>query len=506
MPSTPPPPSSPSSDDTPSTTRSGGTWAELLSAEHRSAVTVFAGGITVFAVNTYLTAASLPSAVADIGGQRLYAWVMTVFLITAVLASMLVTRALAQWGARTAYLVAFGTFGLGSLVCALAPTMPIMLVGRAVQGLGGGLLTGLAFTVIRIALPERLWVRGVGLTSAMWGVGNLIGPVLGGFFGQIGFWRGAFWVLVAATAVIAILAARALPAGRAGADTRPDPLPLPSLALVLAATVTVSIASIVDGIVPMGILVATAAGILILFVAVDRSRTIRLLPHLVYTSGSPLKWIYLAIAILAIGSTSETFIPLFGQEIAGMAPLIAGLLGAAISWGWSIAQLSSTTWAHGRRSAVVRVAGPAFLATGLAGYGLLQGSSTPAAIAGWFAVLVVAGTGIGMAFPHFATAAMTITTDDAEAARASAGVNTVQMVANTLGSALAGLLVSVGAAVHDGSVVASARYLSFGFAALAAVGVGVAVASLRRPAQPPAPPGAVSDSARPATDVGRTHE
>ncbi|MCK5755354.1 MAG: MFS transporter, partial [Mycobacterium sp.] len=55
---------------------------------HRAAVTVFAGGIAVFAINTYLTAASLPTAVAEIGGQLLYAWVMTVFLITSVFSSM----------------------------------------------------------------------------------------------------------------------------------------------------------------------------------------------------------------------------------------------------------------------------------------------------------------------------------------------------------------------------------------------------------------------------------
>ena len=94
----------------------------------------------------------------------------------------------------------------------------------------------------------------------------------------------------------------------------------------------------------------------------------------------------------------------------------------------------STTWADGpAASRRVRILGPGLLAGGLAVYGILQISSSPIAVAGWFVALFVAGTGIGMAFPHIATAAMTITTDDAEAARASAGVNTVQMVANTFG-------------------------------------------------------------------------
>ncbi|NDZ97072.1 MFS transporter [Streptomyces sp. SID6673] len=467
-----------------------GSWRELFAREYRAAVAVFAGGIAVFAINTYLTAASLPSAVADIGGERLYAWVMTVFLITSVFSSMLVTRTLTRWGARRAYLIAFGLFGVGSLVCALTPTMPIMLGGRAIQGIGGGLLTGLSFAVIRLALPERLWVRAVGLTSAMWGVGNLIGPVLGGLFAQIGFWRGSFWLLVVATAIITALALRALPARRRD-DTASTPLPISSLALVVLATVAVSVASVVDGRSAVIVLVGVAVTATLGFVVVDRRRRAGLLPRLTYTTHNPLKWIYVSIAVLSVGSTSEAFIPLFGQEIAGMGPLLAGMLGAALSWGWSSAQIASTTWADGRRARVVRVAGPAFLAVGLATYGVLQSGSGTAAIVGWFVALFVAGTGIGMAFPHIATAAMTITPDDAEAARASAGVNTVQMVANTFGSATAGLLVSVGATVGatGDQTVTSARFLTFGFAALALAGIAAAVASIRppRPTDVPGP-------------------
>ncbi|AZG45304.1 MFS transporter [Gordonia insulae] len=469
--------------DTAGAVSPSGTWRELFAPEHRVAVTVFAGGIAVFAINTYLTAASLPSAVADIGGQRLYAWVMTVFLITSVFSSMIVTRSLARWGARGAYLIAFALFGVGSLICAVTPTMPIMLGGRAIQGLGGGLLTGLSFAVIRLALPARLWVRAVGLTSAMWGVGNLIGPVLGGLFAQIGFWRGSFWLLVIATAIITVLARRALPARRS-ADADPTPMPFASLTFVVVATVAVSVAAVVDGTRTVLVLVGVAVAAMLVFVLVDRRRPAGLLPRLTYTSGSPLRWMYVSIAVLAIGSTSEAFIPLFGQEIAGMGPLVAGMLGAALSWGWSSAQIASTTWAAGRAAAIVRIVGPGLLGTGLATYGLLQFSSSGVMVAAWFVALFIAGTGIGMAFPHIATAAMTITPDDAEAARASAGVNTVQMVANTFGSAIAGLLVSVGATVKwagGDPVVASARFLTFGFAALALAGVFAAVASVRRP-------------------------
>ena len=64
--------------------------------------------------------------------------------------------------------------------------MPVLLAGRAVQGLGGGLLAGLGYVMLQRALPERLWARGAALVSAMWGIGNILGPLVGGLFAQFG--------------------------------------------------------------------------------------------------------------------------------------------------------------------------------------------------------------------------------------------------------------------------------------------------------------------------------
>ena len=104
---------------------------------------------------------------------------------------------------------------LGSLVCALAPTMELLLVGRVVQGAAGGLLAGLGYAVINSALPQSLWTKASALVSAMWGVGTLVGPAAGGLFAQFGSWRWAFGVLVVLTAAMAALVPFALPARRA---------------------------------------------------------------------------------------------------------------------------------------------------------------------------------------------------------------------------------------------------------------------------------------------------
>lgn len=94
--------------------RNPATWRELFAADTRAAVVVFAGGIALYGTNVYLTASLLPSAVADIGGQSLYAWVSTAFLLPSVVVSLFVGRLLGAWGARRTYPIAFLGFALDS--------------------------------------------------------------------------------------------------------------------------------------------------------------------------------------------------------------------------------------------------------------------------------------------------------------------------------------------------------------------------------------------------------
>lgn len=69
-------------------------WGDLLSGRHLVIVAVMASGILLYAMNLYFTAALMPSIVADIGGQRYYAWVTTAFVISAIVASLFVSRVL----------------------------------------------------------------------------------------------------------------------------------------------------------------------------------------------------------------------------------------------------------------------------------------------------------------------------------------------------------------------------------------------------------------------------
>lgn len=70
-------------------------WAELVAPGRRGPVTLLAAGVLLYAVDSYVVASLLPSAIAEIGGERFYAWVTTIYLLTGVVASVLVSRVLA---------------------------------------------------------------------------------------------------------------------------------------------------------------------------------------------------------------------------------------------------------------------------------------------------------------------------------------------------------------------------------------------------------------------------
>ncbi|OLZ52923.1 MFS transporter [Amycolatopsis keratiniphila] len=437
-----------------------GSWREL--GRHSSTASVLAGGVLIGAITIYVAASLLPTAIDDIGGRSLYAWTMTAFLVAQVVATMLVGQTLSRFGGKGSYLAGFGVFATGSVVCAASPSMPVLLLGRGTQGLGAGLLTGLGFAVIHSALPPRLWSRGSALISAMFGVGNFVGPALGGFSAQFGSWRSAFAVLAVAAAVLAVFVPRALPSG--GRPAQAPPVPVVSLTLIVGAAGAVSVAGILSDALAMAALIAAGLVFVGAFLMTENRSAASVLPASVYRRGSRSRWIYLTIMVLASGVAVETFLPLFGQRLGGLPPAAAGFFAAALSLGWSVSQLVSASAGKTRR---LVLAGPACLAIGFAVLGLLQTGQPPLPVVlAWLPVLFFGGTGIGLAMPHLSVAAMT-SAPDGEGGQAAAAIATVLTMSTAFGAAVAGLLVNLGGA----SVVTSARWLLFGFAAISALGL-----------------------------------
>ena len=453
------------------TTAVPGSWGELLGRDYGRATTVLAGGVALYAINEFITMSLLPSVVADIGGARLYAWVTTVYLVASVVSATTVGPVLTRFGPRLSYLGALLFFAGGTAVCAAAPSMMVLLAGRLAQGLAGGVLAGLGYAVISAALPERVWTRATAVVSAMWGVGTLIGPASGGLFAQFGLWRWGFGFLMFGAVLMAVLVPVALPA-RGGATEQRVRIPVRSLALLGAAALMVSVAAIPrNPAITVGLLVS-AAVVVAVFVVVDRGSAAHVLPRRTFEPG-PLKWIYLTMGLLMAATMVDMYAPLFGQRLGGLPPAAAGFLGAALSVGWTVAEIRSASIADRRIVARVVRWAPAVL--GLSVLAIRDGAG-PIAIAAWALALAVSGAGIGAAWPHLSVWAMgsvggasvggASVDEPGEQAVAAAAINTVQLMCAAFGAGVAGVVVNLRAEPDA----PAAQWLFAGFAGLAAVG------------------------------------
>ncbi len=257
---------------------SGSGWVELLQGRNAIYSLALGGSVTLHALNIYIAITIMPSVVAEVGGLDYYAWSTTLFVVASILGSAISARLLQRVGARGAYAAAALVFGAGTVICALAPSMPLLLTGRFVQGFGGGLLYALAYGVIRLIFPEHLWARAIGLISAMWGIATLTGPAIGGVFAEIGAWRAAFWSLIPFITIFAIMAFATLP-GKGDSDETPSRLPFPQLTLLTASVIMLSAGSLGDAlfwnVIGIGGTVALAG----LLVAVELRSETRLLPR-----------------------------------------------------------------------------------------------------------------------------------------------------------------------------------------------------------------------------------
>lgn len=443
-----------------------GTWRELLGAKYLGASTVLAGGVALYATNEFLTISLLPSAVNDIGGGRLYAWVTTVYLVASVMAATTVSAMVARFGPRLAYLLGFSVFALGSVVCALAPTMELMLAGRVVQGAAGGTLAGLGYAVINTALPQSLWPKASALVSAMWGVGTLLGPSSGGLFAQLGLWRWAFGALALLTVAVMVLVPLSLPGRSADHEREPLRIPVWSLVILGSAAMAISVAGIQRSVPLMVVLLAAGVALVGLFIVVDGRTPVSVLPKTAYEPG-PFKWIYVTLGVLMAATMADMYVPLYGQRLAGLVPLTAGFLAVALSVGWTVSEIVSASVTSPARVVRIVAVAPPVMAIGLGAAAVSQVDGASATVvAVWAFSLLVTGVGVGMAWPHLSVWAMGRVDDPAQGTVAAAAISTVQLICGAFGAGLAGIVVNT----VDRPDAVGASWLFAVFAGLAALG------------------------------------
>lgn len=239
------------------------------------------------AVNVYVTITILPSVVEDIGGAAYYAWNRTLFILASIVGPAVPSNILARLGPRTSYRLAILVFPSGAAICALAPNMPVLLIGRTIQGLGGGILFALSYAMIRIVFDKPLWPRAMAVVSSMWGAATLAGPALGGVFAEFDMGRGAFWGLLIVGAPYLLLTEKILPQADAN-SVGTTAIAWLQICFLTLAVMPISIGSLSSALSVNLIGLASATLLIAALIFAERRRALRLLPRGSFSPGASL--------------------------------------------------------------------------------------------------------------------------------------------------------------------------------------------------------------------------
>jgi EmrB/QacA subfamily drug resistance transporter len=190
-------------------------------------------GMFLSALNQTIVATALPTIGRDFGNFENLSWVIIAYLLSSTVVSPLYGKLSDIHGRRGMMLLAIGLFLAGSVVSAAAPNMTILIVGRTLQGIGGGGIVPLTQTTIADMITPRERGRYQAYMGTSWIVAGLAGPALGGAIAEYVHWSVIFWLNVPLGLLAALLTYHAMK--RLPRHERPHQLDMVGAALMIAA-------------------------------------------------------------------------------------------------------------------------------------------------------------------------------------------------------------------------------------------------------------------------------
>ncbi|AJT42923.1 hypothetical protein UM93_06115 [Psychromicrobium lacuslunae] len=170
-------------------------------------LTVLMPAMLLIPIASDMVALVLPAITREFASSTAQAsWVVTGFLLACAIGIPLYGRLADRWSLQRVFIAAILAYAAGSLICALAPSLLTLVIGRVLSGFGGAAIPVLAIVAASRLLPRREVPLGVGAIAAAGGIGAALGPAIGGGLGQLLGWRALFWIMfLAALALVPAL-------------------------------------------------------------------------------------------------------------------------------------------------------------------------------------------------------------------------------------------------------------------------------------------------------------
>jgi EmrB/QacA subfamily drug resistance transporter len=304
---------------------------ELLryrSAQGRWVVAAMILGTSVAGIDSTVVAVALPAI-----GRNLHAgfqglqWTVTGYTLTLASLMLLAGSLSDRWGRRRVFLAGLTWFTVASVLCAAAPSIGWLIGARALQGIGGALMTPASLAIIEATIQPADRTHAIGTWAGFSGVSAVIAPFLGGWLLQAGSWRWIFLINIPVAAVTAWTTRRHVPESRdtLASGTADWPGALASVTALAAATYAIIILPD-GGVMSPGFAAAAVLAVLssAIFVVTERRRSHPMLPLTIFRPAQ----FRAANAVTfvtngALGGFAFVFIPAL-EIVAGYSPVVAG--------------------------------------------------------------------------------------------------------------------------------------------------------------------------------------
>ena len=445
----------------------------LLARRYRAPTLGAVALVALYAFEALAVSTAMPTVAQALDGLALYAMAFAGTLAASVVGMVAAGRWADRSGPRAPLQHGIVWFALGLVVAGGAPALWVLLLGRSVQGFGGGLMSVTLYVVVGRVYPPRLHARIFAAFAAAWVLPAIVGPVISGLIVEQLGWR---WVFLLVPLLAVAAAAMVLPALRGiGAAAQDAAAPasdgrrIPWAVGAAASALLLHYGGQQRGWLAAGLLALATVALLVCVLRLLPAGTLRA------ARGLPTVVALRGIAASAFFGT-EVFLPLLLSRERGLSPTWAGVALTIGALGWSLG-----SWNRGRMvaptpSRVLRV-GMAMLTAGVlvAGSAVVPAVPVAVAMAGW----VLAGLGMGTVFPSLSVLTLELSPPSRQGVNASA----LQLCDALFTAAVLALGGSLFAALLARAP--TAAYLS-GFAITAALAaLGAVLAARVRPLEAP---------------------
>ncbi len=288
-------------------------------------------GLFLAAMEMTVVSTAMPTAVGDLGGIHLYAWVFAAYMLAATVTLPIYGKLADLYGRKPVMLVGIALFLTGSFLCGHARSMNTLILFRAIQGLGAGAIQPIAMTIVGDLFDVHQRARIQGILGAVWGFAGLVGPVLGGAIVHWISWRWVFYLNIPLGLGCAAVLALAYHEKVERQDHRLD------VAGAVLLSVTVVFALLGGRSRGEGLAFLPAAAVaLFLFLRVERRAEEPLLPLDLFAQRVMAVASTLGALVGAAMISVVTFVPLYVQGVLGGTPTDAGTAIAPIAIGWPV--------------------------------------------------------------------------------------------------------------------------------------------------------------------------